>query len=256
MSKCTIWDSYNRKFVALDPDKLPPGWIDLKKTPIDDVVLAKINNHAMTKRDRVEVRRTEHSGLGLFATEELEKGSLVASYGGVVCKSRTIEGDYVIYNPETKTSVDTERFFQIGYNGRFINEPPYAFKEWENVKVQWHGNNATFVTQRIIQKGEEILLHYGPQYTRQTYGWEGILKDGSFDRISTMRDYFRSRLQPATTQYERNKIQKVLDQATAALEQPKCHFCSYFIGKRAGATATGDFCSSECAATFAWLFGG
>lgn len=268
-SECFIFDHDTKELQSFDPSNPPASWIDVRQyaaTGRQEVMVARVNDTLKRLRPPppVEVRLSgPDRGYGLFATQEIAQGAVVAEYGGVICRRTDLAGPYII--EADGQSHDAERFFHPRDVARFINEPPYALMVWTNVDfTRGHTENRLFaVAKRTIQKGEEIYWDYGKDYGR-TYDAQTILNSNDVDKIRNMRNILENLVKtPGLDVVRRRAAEGVIKDANERLAMLKtrppaattrlCLFC----GRLADPTIQkygGFFCTRECMETYAWIF--
>lgn len=137
---------------------------------------------------KLELRRTEAKGTGVYATRDLAKGEFVGVLAGRVIPDRRharMAADWVVssrYSMETadqwgavyvvEPEEDGTRKLGRRYRnsfGHYMNEPAPG----ERLNVAWAHNRAydpariDCYTVKPVKKGRELLVHYGSQYERK-----------------------------------------------------------------------------------------
>jgi hypothetical protein len=153
--------------------------------------------------DCVAVRDSAIAGQGLFATQDMQKGTILGQYPGVVteltphlqklqrfpqCEAyiwRFADGRYVIDPTNRFGTLD-----DVTYGGNFrtawifatgrllardtmlcrINEPPLG--QTTNVRMTENAQDRTVMVSLVanVQAGDELFTDYGPRYDRSGYG--------------------------------------------------------------------------------------
>lgn len=130
----------------------------------------------------------EDSGLGVFATEDISKGSILTEYYGQVCLDNVIPSDadrLAMLKISGFLTVGNRKEYNVHKCGQIIND--YALineltitntTSLENSVLEYHKeslnhcnveaiaqNNKHYISsKRLIKAGEELYLYYGQAY--------------------------------------------------------------------------------------------
>jgi SET domain-containing protein len=113
---------------------------------------------------RVRIGKSPIAGWGLFAAQEIRKGTEIGEYEGEIVKTEEgaarykLKTDCVLKEHNLLFAISRRRSIDGGAGGnetRFIN---HSFKP--NIEVRQEGNRLFFDTIKRIQKGQEIVLDY------------------------------------------------------------------------------------------------
>jgi len=100
-------------------------------------------------------------GMGVFAHKKIKKNTIIGKYTGYIrIKGEHSAYSWAYYFKNTHISLDGR------YGGnllRFVNDiPPYNLDtKYIPLDNRWH---ILYVTNRVIEKGEELSISYGPEY--------------------------------------------------------------------------------------------
>ena len=114
----------------------------------------------------LEVKDAGEKGKGLFATEDLKRGTCVGCYLGLIISDAYSKGyshDSSSYCMEFKHSGMIIDAFTQGTIVRFANHSTHP-----NAEIQWEVHGGAFHPalrlKRLVQAGEEICFNYGRKY--------------------------------------------------------------------------------------------
>jgi uncharacterized protein len=118
----------------------------------------------MSRQNRYEVKRTA-TGLGLFATKEIPKGTRLLEYTGPLIPNEEVDkrnGKY-FFGVNKKWSIDGSPRTNLA---RYINHSCRP-----NAEAVLSGKRVWIWARRNIKAGEEISYHYGKEY------FDGVIKE-------------------------------------------------------------------------------
>lgn len=106
----------------------------------------------------VQVKRSPHGGLGLFAMEEIKKGQQIIEYIGTIITAKQADDDKgkYLFELNSKFTIDGKARSNIA---RYINHSCRGNAESDVKKMR------VFISAtRTIKAGEEITYDYGKEY--------------------------------------------------------------------------------------------
>ena len=138
----------------------------------------------------VEVRPAGSKGVGVFATRNISRGSVVCWYDGIItsCKvtSVFVTGEFG-YSHSTHNSKHIAGFqvqFREGGVAQLCNDASTNYKDDDdlaylkhiNVDVKFYSNGrgAVFVAKKRIPKGGEVLYSYGASYWKSKHSRDAL----------------------------------------------------------------------------------
>ena len=122
----------------------------------------KINN------DLVYIKKSDIEGLGVFAKEDIEKGTKIADYYGKEMKWKTFKNKYGEYKLNSLHTYPMRRIWKI----IVAKEEPYKSENLTNYINEIKGKSncelklRALYTTKNIKKGSELLLDYPKGYNR------------------------------------------------------------------------------------------
>ena len=125
----------------------------------------------MTKRvnsDLVIVKKSDIQGLGVFAKEDILKGTKIADYYGKEMKWKTFKNKYGEYKTNSLHTYPMRRIWKI----LVAKEEPYKSKNLTNYINEKRGKSncelklRALYSKKNIKKGQELLLDYPKDYNR------------------------------------------------------------------------------------------
>ena len=125
----------------------------------------------MTKRvnsDLVIVKKSDIQGLGVFAKEDILKGTKIADYYGKEMKWKTFKNKYGEYKTNSLHTYPMRRIWKI----LVAKEEPYKSKNLTNYINEKRGKSNSelklraLYSKKNIKKGQELLLDYPKDYNR------------------------------------------------------------------------------------------
>ena len=124
--------------------------------------IPKINNKL------VKIKKSKIEGLGVFAFEDISKGSKIADYYGKEMKWKTFTNRYGDYKTNSLHTYPMRRIWKI----LVAKEEPYRSKNLTNYINEIPGKSNCELKMRAlyakkdIKKGDELLLDYPKDYNR------------------------------------------------------------------------------------------
>lgn len=122
----------------------------------------KINN------DLVYIKKSDIEGLGVFAKEDIKKGTKIADYYGKEMKWKTFKNKYGEYKSNSLHTYPMRRIWKI----IVAKEEPYKSENLTNYINEIKGKSncelklRALYTTKNIKKGTELLLDYPKGYNR------------------------------------------------------------------------------------------
>lgn len=129
----------------------------------------------MTKRlrpkidnDFVIIKKSKVEGLGVFAKQDIKKGTKIADYYGKEMKWKTFKNKYGEYKNNSLHTYPMRRIWKI----LVAKEEPYLSKNLTNFINEVHGKTncelklRSLYSTKDIKKGEELFLNYPKDYNR------------------------------------------------------------------------------------------
>ena len=122
----------------------------------------KINN------DLVYIKKSDIEGLGVFAKEDIKKGTKIADYYGKEMKWKTFKNKYGEYKLNSLHTYPMRRIWKIIVS----KEEPYKSENLTNYINEIKGKSncelklRALYTTKNIKKGSELLLDYPKGYNR------------------------------------------------------------------------------------------
>lgn len=128
----------------------------------------------MTKRlklpdnDMVTIKKSQIEGLGVFAKEDIPKGTKIADYYGKEMKWKTFKNKYGEYKNNSLNTYSMRRIWKI----LVAKEEPYKSKNLTNFINEVPGKTncqlklRALYAKKYIKKGTELLLDYPKDYNR------------------------------------------------------------------------------------------
>ena len=124
--------------------------------------IPKINNKL------VKIKKSKIEGLGVFAFEDIYKGTKIADYYGKEMKWKTFTNRYGDYKTNSLHTYPMRRIWKI----LVAKEEPYRSKNLTNYINEIPGKSNCELKMRAlyakkdIKKGDELLLDYPKDYNR------------------------------------------------------------------------------------------
>lgn len=129
----------------------------------------------MTKRLRpridnnfVTIKKSDIEGLGVFATQDIKKGTKISDYYGKEMKWKTFKKRYGEYKTNSLHTYPMRRIWKI----LVAKEEPYKSKNLTNYINEIKGKSncelklRALYAKKDIKKGQELLLDYPKDYNR------------------------------------------------------------------------------------------
>ena len=128
----------------------------------------------MTKRlkvpenEFVTIKKSKIDGLGVFAKEDIPKGTKIADYYGKEMKWKTFKNKYGEYKNNSLHTYPMRRIWKI----LVAKEEPYKSKNLTNYINEIRGKSncelklRALYAKKDIKKGKELLLDYPKDYNR------------------------------------------------------------------------------------------
>jgi SET domain-containing protein len=122
----------------------------------------KINNGMVT------IKKSKIDGLGVFAKQDIIKGTKIAEYYGKEMKWKTFKKKYGEYKNNSLHTYPMRRIWKI----LVAKEEPYKSKNLTNFineipgKANCELKMRALYSKKNIKKGEELLLDYPKNYNR------------------------------------------------------------------------------------------
>jgi SET domain-containing protein len=128
----------------------------------------------MTKRlkvpenEFVTIKKSNIDGLGVFAKEDIPKGTKIADYYGKEMKWKTFKNKYGEYKNNSLHTYPMRRIWKI----LVAKEEPYKSKNVTNYINEIRGKSncelklRALYAKKDIKKGKELLLDYPKDYNR------------------------------------------------------------------------------------------
>ena len=122
----------------------------------------KINNSMVT------IKKSKIDGLGVFAKQDIIKGTKIAEYYGKEMKWKTFKKKYGEYKNNSLHTYPMRRIWKI----LVAKEEPYKSKNLTNFineipgKANCELKMRALYSKKNIKKGEELLLDYPRNYNR------------------------------------------------------------------------------------------
>ena len=128
----------------------------------------------MTKRlkvpenEFVTIKKSNIDGLGVFAKEDIPKGTKIADYYGKEMKWKTFKNKYGEYKNNSLHTYPMRRIWKI----LVAKEEPYKSKNLTNYINEIRGKSncelklRALYAKKDIKKGKELLLDYPKDYNR------------------------------------------------------------------------------------------
>lgn len=129
----------------------------------------------MTKRlrhkidnDLVTIKKSQIEGLGVFAKEDIPKGTKIADYYGKEMKWKTFKKKYGEYKTNSLHTYPMRRIWKI----LVAKEEPYKSRNLTNYINEVRGKSncelklRALYAKKDIKKGQELLLDYPKDYNR------------------------------------------------------------------------------------------
>ena len=126
----------------------------------------KINK--LINNDLVSIKKSDIDGLGVFANEDIEKGTKISDYYGKEMEWKTFKNKYGEYKLNSLNTYPMRRIWKI----IVAKEEPYKSKNLTNYINEIRGKAncelklRALYAKKDIKKGTELLLEYPEDYTR------------------------------------------------------------------------------------------
>ena len=120
------------------------------------------------KNDLVTIKKSKIEGLGVFALDNIPKGTKIADYYGKEMKWKTFKNRYGVYKSNSLHTYPMRRIWKI----LVAKEEPYKSKNLTNYINEIPGKSncelklRALYTKKDIKKGDELLLDYPKDYNR------------------------------------------------------------------------------------------
>ena len=125
-------------------------------------LLPKIDN------DLVVIKKSKIEGLGVFAKQDIEKGTKISDYYGKEMKWKTFKNKYGDYKNNSLHTYPMRRIWKI----LVAKEEPYLSKNLTNYINEVPGKTncelklRALYSTKDIKKGQELFLKYPKDYNR------------------------------------------------------------------------------------------
>ena len=122
----------------------------------------------LVKNDLVLIKKSKIEGLGVFAKEDIPKGTKIADYYGKEMKWKTFKTRYGDYKNNSLHTYPMRRIWKI----LVAKEEPYRSKNLTNYINEIHGKAncelklRALYAKKDIKKSDELLLDYPKDYNR------------------------------------------------------------------------------------------
>jgi SET domain-containing protein len=126
----------------------------------------KINK--LINNDLVSIKKSDIDGLGVFANEDIEKGTKISDYYGKEMEWKTFKNKYGEYKLNSLNTYPMRRIWKI----IVAKEEPYKSKNLTNYINEIRGKAncelklRALYAKKDIKKGTELLLEYPEDYNR------------------------------------------------------------------------------------------
>lgn len=126
----------------------------------------KINK--LINNDLVSIKKSNIDGLGVFANEDIEKGTKISDYYGKEMEWKTFKNKYGEYKLNSLNTYPMRRIWKI----IVAKEEPYKSKNLTNYINEIRGKAncelklRALYAKKDIKKGTELLLEYPEDYNR------------------------------------------------------------------------------------------
>jgi len=120
------------------------------------------------KNKLVKIKKSKIEGLGVFAKEDIPKGTKIANYYGEEMTWKTFKNKYGEYKSNSLHTYPMRRIWKI----LVAKKEPYKSKNITNYINEIRGKSNCELKMRAlyakkdIKKGEELLLDYPKDYNR------------------------------------------------------------------------------------------
>ena len=128
--------------------------------------MSKINK--LINNDLVIIKKSDIEGLGVFANEDIPKGTKIADYYGKEMNWKTFKNKYGEYKSNSLHTYPMRRIWKI----IVAKEEPYKSKNLTNYINEIRGKAncelklRALYAKKDIKKGSELLLEYPEDYNR------------------------------------------------------------------------------------------
>lgn len=129
----------------------------------------KINKlNKIINNDLVYIKKSDIDGVGVFAKEDISKGTKIADYYGKEMKWKTFKNKYGEYKLNSLNTYPMRRIWKI----IVAKEEPYKTKNLTNYINEIRGKEncelklRALYAKKDIKKGSELLLEYPEDYNR------------------------------------------------------------------------------------------
>ena len=118
--------------------------------------------------DLVIIKKSEIEGLGVFAKQDIKKGTKIADYYGKEMKWKTFKNKYGEYKNNSLHTYPMRRIWKI----LVAKEEPYLSKNLTNYinevssKTNCELKLRALYSTKYIKKGQELFLKYPKDYNR------------------------------------------------------------------------------------------
>jgi SET domain-containing protein len=126
------------------------------------------NINKIINNDLVYIKNSEIDGLGVFAKDDIPKGTKIADYYGKEMKWKTFKNKYGEYKLNSLHTYPMRRIWKI----LVAKEEPYKSKNLTNYINEIRGKAncelklRALYAKKDIKKGSELLLEYPEDYNR------------------------------------------------------------------------------------------
>jgi SET domain-containing protein len=130
------------------------------------IVMSKANK--LVNNDLVYIKKSKIEGLGVFAKNNITKGTKIADYYGKEMKWKTFKNKYGDYKLNSLHTYPMRRIWKI----IVAKEEPYKSKNLTNYINEIRGKSncelklRALYAKKDIKKGHELLLDYPEDYNR------------------------------------------------------------------------------------------
>jgi SET domain-containing protein len=122
----------------------------------------------LVKNNLVTIKKSKIEGLGVFASQDIPKGTKIADYYGKEMKWKTFKNKYGDYKTNSLHTYPMRRIWKI----LVAKEEPYKSKNLTNYINEIPGKSncelklRALYAKKDIKKGDELLLDYPKDYNR------------------------------------------------------------------------------------------
>lgn len=110
------------------------------------------------KTRRVKVDDSSIHGLGVFATEDIDEGTVIGIVTGTILESPDPDSKYLFWFED-----DYENYYGLEpfEPFKYLNHSPTPNADW---------SSPVLIAERDIDEGEEITINYGEEFENELHG--------------------------------------------------------------------------------------